>query len=111
MTCLCSIAGVIIVNFVAKRPSSLFKHIVNNLLNFEDMKIAKKHETKVTLSIMVFVMTNVVTFVSVGVNFGFEAGFVEKWMKMWLLSFSVAIPVVLTIMPVVKRNVARLIQD
>ena len=75
------------------------------------MKIAKKYEMYVTLTTMVLIMTCVVTFVSVGVNFGFNPGFITKWIKMWALGCSVAIPLVFVLMPIIKRNVAKIVRE
>jgi len=45
------------------------------------MKIKKKHEMKITLTIMVMIMTFIVTFVSIIFNYGLVDGFFIKWMK------------------------------
>jgi hypothetical protein len=75
------------------------------------MKIKKKHEMKVSLALMVLVMTSVVTLVSVSVNFGFHPDFVIRWVKSWGLAFIVALPVVMILMPMIKKLVSKFVID
>jgi hypothetical protein len=75
------------------------------------MKIKKKHEMKVSLALMVLVMTSVVTFVSASVNFGFHPDFMIRWFKSWGLAFIVALPVVMILMPMIKKIVSKFVTD
>lgn len=74
------------------------------------MKIPKKHEMKLTMVIMVFVMTLIITFASVSINYGWVEGFGARWMKAWALSFVLAVPIVLAIVPLIKKQIARFVE-
>jgi len=60
---------------------------------------------------MVLVMTLVVTFVSVAINNELHAGFIIKWMKSWGLAFVIALPVVMFIMPIIKKTISKFIVE
>ena len=75
------------------------------------MKISKKQEMKVTLVIMVFIMTLVVTLVGAGLNYGFQPDFIFKWIKARGLAFAVALPVVMAIMPGIRKVLSKYILD
>lgn len=75
------------------------------------MKIKRKNEMKVTLVIMVFVMTMIVSLVSISVNFGFSDDFIYRWFKAWGLAFIVATPVVMVIVPLIKKRISKYLID
>ena len=53
-----------------------------------------------------FLMTFIVSGISTFNGVGFVAGVVEKWMQAWGLSWIVAFPIMLFVLPVVRRIVA-----
>jgi thiol:disulfide interchange protein len=56
-------------------------------------------------------MTFVITLVSISIHHGFTSGFFQKWLTMWGMAFGMAFPLVLIIMPPIKKFVARLVKD
>ena len=74
------------------------------------MKIPKKHEMKVVMIVMVFVMTTVLSFVSTVKNIGFTHLFVVNWLKSWAFSFIIAFPLVLLIMPIIRKTVSKFVE-
>lgn len=75
------------------------------------MKITRKNEMKITLAIMALFMTCLVSFVSVVVNYGFDTMFFVRWLKAWGIAFIVALPVVLVIVPAIKKVLSRFVVD
>lgn len=55
-------------------------------------------------------MTLVVTFVSILVNYGIQEGFFVKWMRAWGLAFVVALPVVMVVMPTIRKFVSKYVE-
>jgi len=73
------------------------------------MKINKKYEQIVTMTLMVLVMTFVVTFVNTARNNGFQADFILLWLKSWGFAYIVALPTVMIIMPLIKKLVSSMV--
>jgi hypothetical protein len=53
-----------------------------------------------------FLMTFIVSGISTFSGVGFTAGVAEKWMQAWGLSWVVAFPIMLFVLPLVRRMVA-----
>lgn len=66
---------------------------------------------KITLAIMALFMTCLVSFVSVIVNYGLDSMFLHRWIKAWSIAFIVALPVVLVIVPAIKKVLAKFLVD
>ena len=74
------------------------------------MKIPKKHENKIVMIFMVSIMTIVLSFAITVKNNGFNSQFIGLWIKSWAFSFTVALPLVLLIMPIIKKTVAKFVE-
>jgi len=72
--------------------------------------ITQKAGNILSMFLMVLIMTCVVVFVSTAVNFGFSDDFVIRWIRGWGLACVVAFPVVLIIMPFIRKAVGKLIK-
>ncbi|MDX1526058.1 MAG: DUF2798 domain-containing protein [Pseudidiomarina maritima] len=66
-------------------------------------KLPAKYETKVMPLILSILMTFIVSLVSTIRAVGIPDNFMQLWPQAWLISWLVAFPVLLILLPIVKR--------
>lgn len=69
-------------------------------------KIPARHTWLVMPAILALLMTFIVSGISTLKAIGMPPGFVGEWMVAWLFSYIVAFPVLLVILPLVRKLVA-----
>ncbi len=74
-------------------------------------KLPKRYTGLVQPLILTMLMTCVVSAISVLRSRGFDAGFVDIWPTAWLISWAAAYPVLLMVLPLVRRIVAATVES
>jgi Protein of unknown function (DUF2798) len=73
-------------------------------------KLPARYHWLVLPMVMTAIMTCVISGISIARLRGIGDGFVEAWLPSWGLSWIVAFPVLIAIMPVVRRVVGLLVE-
>lgn len=73
-------------------------------------KLPKRYAGLVQPLVLTMLMTCVVSAISVLRSRGFDAGFIEVWPTAWLISWAAAYPVILVVLPLVRRIVAATVE-
>lgn len=72
-------------------------------------KLAPRHALWVMPFFLTVIMTCLVSFISAFKGVGFGSRFVDVWLGAWGWSWLIAFPVVLVVLPLVKRMTALLV--
>ena len=76
------------------------------------MKIPKRFEGLVSITLMAMVMVLLMSFALTGINTGFfSAGFWGRWLRAFLVGFGVSFPVALLVVPVIRRMVSAIVEE
>lgn len=73
-------------------------------------KLPAKSMTVVLPFLLSFIMSGVISFIATLKAFGFSDGLVLHWMQAWGLSWMVAFPVVLFVLPLVRRIASLIVE-
>ena len=74
-------------------------------------KLPRRYAGLVLAFLLSLLMTCIVSFVSTARGVGLGAGFVRIWLEAWGLSWATAFPVLLGVLPIVRRATAALVED
>ncbi|EME70885.1 hypothetical protein H261_05734 [Paramagnetospirillum caucaseum] len=74
-------------------------------------KLPRHYAGLVQPLVLTMLMTCVVSAISVLRSQGFDAGFIDVWPTAWLISWAAAYPVILLILPLVRRIVAATVES
>ena len=74
-------------------------------------KIPNRYAGIVLAFLLSLLMTCIVSFVSTARGVGLIPGFAKIWLQAWGLSWTVAFPVLLGVLPIVRRATAKIVED
>lgn len=72
-------------------------------------KLPTKYAVFIMPSFLSYLMSGMVSMINMLINIGYVDGFWLKWFSAWIISWAVAYPVVLFVLPLVRRLTAQFV--